>query len=303
MPACYWQLCHCPDVDPCSEHDGVECSMAGGTTVTAESQINDAITSALEAALLMMDRDQIEIDAAKTTLEVQKTLLETEKIEIDRDIKAAKNRTERRAVLERAEKTNERIKKLADEIQSVTDKLDAMATRWQTAIATGTNRLVLPYADTTGYCECYNRKKQRLAVIAAQIATEQAKFAAAMMQYNATRASIMSYLTDVRNWRGGILTLIIVAAWIYLGMSQAAINTIGIGLIILALALYAVLIYAINLVSQMDAAEKRLTALVLMYYRLQQISTCKKQGSDAQDDCDWYKWLFDWLEKPKISQH
>src|SRR5256885_256098 len=109
MPACYWQLCHCPDVDPCSEHDGVECSMAGGTTVTAESQINDAITSALEAALLMMDRDQIEIDAAKTTLEVQKTLLETEKIEIDRDIKAAKNRTERRAVLERAEKTNERI--------------------------------------------------------------------------------------------------------------------------------------------------------------------------------------------------
>jgi hypothetical protein len=260
MPTCYWQLCHCPDVAPCSEHDGVECSMAGGTTVTAESQIN-----ALEADLLMMDRDQIEIDAAKATLETQKTLLETEKSEIERDIKAAKNRSERRAVMERAEKTNERIKKLADEIQSVTDKLDAMATRWQTAIATGSNRLILPYTDTSGYCACYNRKTQRLAVIAAQIATEQAKFAAAMMQYNATRASIMSYLTDVRNWTGGILTLIIVAAWIYLGMSQAAINTITIGLIILALALYAVLIYVINLVSQMDAAEKRLAALVLMY--------------------------------------
>jgi hypothetical protein len=295
MAICYWQLCHCPDAMPCGEHDGVQCSMAGGTTVSSESQINDSITRALEAALLMMEGDQVEISSAKATYETQKTLLETEKSEIERDIKAAKDRRERRAVMERAEKTNARMKKLADEIQTLMDKLDAMTARWQTAIATGSNRLILPYSDASGYCACYNRKTQRLAVIATQIATEQAKFGAALMQYTAIRASITSYLTDVRNWRGGILTLIIVAAWIYLGMSQAAINTIGVGLIILALALFALLIHGINLVSQMDAAEKRLAGLVLMYYRLQQISTCKKQGSDAQDDFDWYHWLFDWL--------
>jgi hypothetical protein len=302
MAICYWQLCHCPDATPCGEHDGVQCSMAGGTTVSSESQINDSITRALEAALLKMEGDQVEIDTAKVTLETQKTLLETEKSEIERDIKAAKDRSGRRAVMERAEKSNARIKKLADEIQTLMDKLDAMTARWQTAIATGSNRLILPYSDTSGYCACYNRKTQRLAVIAAQIASEQAKFGA-LMQYNAIRANITSYLTDVRNWRGGILTLIIVAAWIYLGMSQAAIDTIGVGLIILALALFALLILGITLVSQMDAAEKRLVALVLIYYRLQQISTCKKQGSDAQGDFDWYDWLFDWLEKPKIPRH
>lgn len=303
MPICYWQLCHCPDASPCAEHQGFRCSLFNGASVSSESQINDSITRTLEAALLMMDGDRVEIDAAKATFETQKTLLETEKSEIERDVKAATNSSERRAVIERAEKTNERIKKLADEIQTITDKLDAMTARWQTAIATGTNRLMLPYSDTTGYCECYDRKKQRLAVIAAQIGTEQAKFATALMEYNAMRATVMSYLTDVRNWKGGILTLIIVAAWIYLGMSQAAINAISVGLFIIALALFAVLIRAINLVAQMDAAEKRIAALVLMYYRLQQISTCKKEGSDAEDDSPWYDWFFDWLEKPEVSQH
>jgi uncharacterized FlaG/YvyC family protein len=303
MQICYWQLCHCPDATPCGEHNGFHCSEVNGAIVTDETKIKDSVTNALEAALLMFDKDQVKIDATKTTLETQRSMLEREKDEIERDAKAAKNRAERQAVAERAERTNERIKKLADEISKITDELEAMNTRWQIAIATGSNRLILPYTDTSGYCACYNRKTQRLAVIATSIANEQANYGAALAQYNSINAAALAYLTDVRNWKGGFVTAAIFAAWFYLGIGETAALAILVGLIVIALALLALNIYMFNLLSRMEAAEKRLAALILMYYRLQQISTCKKEGADADDDSSWFDSLFDWLENPEVSHH
>jgi hypothetical protein len=303
MPACYWTLCHCPDATPCAEHQGFRCSLHDGAAVTDESQVADTVTRTLEAALLMMSGDDTRIQTTLTTLKSRKADLQRIKDELERDTRAATNRAQRRSVVERAEKENDAIKRLADEMDTLMDELDAMTSRWQTAIATGSGRLILPYTDAGGYCACHDRKKQRLAVIAAQIATEQATYGNLRAQYSAIRAAVLGYLTDIRNWAGGLVTAAIVAAWIYLGIGETALLGILVALIVIALALFALVIHVATLISQMDATERRLAAAILMYYRLQKISTCEKTDPSAGDDSGWFEWYFDWLDKPLPSGH
>jgi hypothetical protein len=76
-----------------------------------------------------------------------------------------------------------------------------------------------------------------------------------------------------------------------------------VALIIIALALLALIIHVLVLQSQMDASLLRLTALILMYYRLQKISTCQKRNSTGNDDSDWFEWFQGWLEKPAQAGH
>jgi hypothetical protein len=168
MSICYWQLCHCPDATPCEEHQGFDCSLVDGVPITNESQIKDAITRSLEGALLVFAGDENQITAIKTRLEKHIAELQEEKSDIERDASAAADRHERSTAADRATRANERAKQIADEVDGVMDELAAMNTRWQTAVATGTARLIIPYADVVGYCPCYDRKKQRLAVIAGQ---------------------------------------------------------------------------------------------------------------------------------------
>ena len=303
MAICYWQLCHCPDATPCAEHDGFDCSLFKGATISDEAQANDPITAALNAALVMMTDDETKIEAAKTKLKARKTDLEREKREIERDANAATNRSQRQGASDRADKANQAIKKLADELTAITDELDAMIARWQTATSTASSKLIKPYADASGYCACYDRKKQRLAVIAAQISSEQAVYGNLLSQYSAIRATVLTAVTDVKIWTGSLLTGAILYAWIYFAFSQVAAIAILVALIIIALALLALIIHVLVLQSQMAASLRRLTALILMYYRLQNISTCQKDDSTGDDDSEWFEWFQGWLEKPTQPAH
>ena len=300
MPICYWNLCHCPDGTPCAEHQGSNCSLFNNTVVTDESQIKDSTTRDLEAAVLNFSKDRARIDTIKDELQTQKDFLEHEKNEIERDTKTATNMSQRRALAQRASRTEDKIKQMADELARVNDELDAMLVRWQAAIATGSGKLITPYVDAGGYCACYDRKKHRLAVIATQISNEQAVYANLLAQLSPIRSAVLTAFNDVRIWRGSILTAIIVGVWIYLGISEAAALAILIGLIIVALALAALIAYVASLVSLMNASQARLAALILMYYRLQWISTCEKMSGAGHSDAGWFKWLFDWVDKPKV---
>jgi hypothetical protein len=220
MGICYWQLCHCPDASPCAEHQGLNCGLFNGGAVSDEAQVKDAITAAVEAALVMMTDDETKIAAEKIRLQARKSDLEREKADIERDAKGAQNKTQRQAISDRADKANESIKKLANEITAITDELDAMVARWQSATSTASNRLIIPYADVAGYCACYDRKKQRLAVIAGQITTEQAVYANLLTQYAAIKANVLGAITDVKIWTGTLLTGAILYAWIYFALTR-----------------------------------------------------------------------------------
>jgi hypothetical protein len=298
MSICYWQLCHCPDATPCDEHQGFDCSLVDGIPITSESQIKDPVTRSLEAALLVLTSDQTRIDAVRNQIETRLTELQREMNEIEGDANAATDRHERSVVSDHATRANERAKQIADELGIVMDELDAMVARWQTAIAAASSRLIIPYADVVGYCACYDRKKQRLAVIGTQIANEQAIYGALLAQFNGVRATVLANAMNIKNWTGGLVGLAILFAWLWFAFNKTAAIAILIALVVMALALLALILHLLNLQSQMNAAQRRLAALILMYYRLQQISTCRKEDSDADDDSEWFKSFFDRLNDP-----
>jgi len=298
MSICYWQLCHCPDATPCEEHQGFDCSLVDGVPITNESQIKDAITRSLEGALLVFAGDENQITAIKTRLEKHIAELQEEKSDIERDASAAADRHERSTAADRATRANERAKQIADEVDGVMDELAAMNTRWQTAVATGTARLIIPYADVVGYCPCYDRKKQRLAVIAGQIAGEQAVYAALLAQSNAIRTTVLTSGTNIKNWTGGLVGFAILLAWLWFAFNKTAATVILVSLIVIALALLALLVRIVALQAEMNASQRRLTALVLIYYRLQQISTCRREDLEADEDGEWFKSFFDWMNDP-----
>ena len=303
MSICYWQLCHCPDATPCSEHQGIKCSLFNGATVTSASEVKDSVTRGLEAAILMLAHDQNRIDAVKAKLETEKSNLEREKSDIEREAHAAKDRTERRAVEDHANKTNEKIKKLADELSSALDELDAMTMRWQTAVSTGSSRLMIPYSDASGYCACYDRKKQRLALLAGRISAEQATYAALLAQYNTLKASILPVLLNVKTWATGLVSLAILLAWLWFAFNEAALIAILVGLIVVALALLGLIMQVVSLQSQMDASQRRLALLILIYYRLQRISTCQKEQAELEDEWDWFEQFLGDLDDIDITPH
>lgn len=301
MSICYWQLCHCPDATPCDEHQGFDCSLVDGIPIASESQVKDPVTRSLEAALLVLTSDQTRIDAVRNEIETRRSELQREKTEIEGDANAATDRHERSAVSDHATRANERAKQIADELGVLMDELDGMLARWQTAVATGSGCLIIPYADVVGYCACYDRKKQRLAVIGTQIANEQAIHGASLVQFNAVRATVLADAVNIKTWTGGLVGLAILFAWLWLAFNKTAAIAILVTLIVIALALLASILHVLNLQSQMNASQRRLAALILMYYRLQQISTCRKEDSDADDDSEWFKSFFDRLNNPLRS--
>ena len=303
MPICYWQLCHCPDATPCAEHDGFGCGLLNGTAISDEAQVNDPVTASLAAALVMLTDNATRIEAIKTRLTTQKADLEREKAEIERDAKAAKNRQERKAAGARADKANGKIRTMADELNAITAELDAMMAGWRTAIATGSNKLIIPYSDPGGYCACYTRKQQRLILIANRITNEQAVYANAQARYNAIRAIVLTAISDVKVWTGTFLSAVVLYAWFYFAFNETGALIILVALIVIAVALLVTLIDMVTLASEMDASQRRLAALVLMYYRLQKISTCKKKDQPGDDDSDWFEWFGGWLENPTHFGH
>ncbi len=293
MAICYWQLFNCPGTQPCTEHTGLTCRMVNGFPITADSQISDAISTALEALVANLDGDAQKLADMKARVEAHKVALEQERDDIQRLVNAADSWSDRRDVVTAAEQAEKNADAVRKELLKTAEDMDALASGWQMALAKGTNRLIRPFTDTTGYCSCYDRKKQLLAAIDTHIATQQSIYGSNLAAFASVRSMVIQYYQYAAGGGFGILVTI----WVYFGVgSLAALQATLVFLIVIAIALAALLLYVMSLKSNMLAAQRQLALLVLLYYRVQRIPTCVKAPA-AMTDAEWLEWFWEQLDK------
>jgi hypothetical protein len=285
MTNCFWKKCDCPSSTPCTQHAGIQCSSVGGRTITAESQINDAVTSALQAAVADLDRDEQTLQRLRVELERQKADLERELQDFQQKIASARDRQARSQVFAEAQRANERYKVLKDHLSQTLNQIDDIALAPQRALSLFQNHLVVPFYDPTGYCACYQAKVGRLNALARLLATERATLASLMGQY-ATLAPALRLSLGALVFYGLILTIVVIGilwfGWGFTALLTPFIGSLGnlIAVIILTIRLNA-------LALQIVASKRLIANLMLTYYRLQQIPTCRKEG-DEDDETPWW---------------
>ncbi len=282
MPACFWILCHCPDQEPCAEHTGTGCSFLGGRFISAEDQVGDAVTRECEAALAQLDRDSQRLDQIKAQLEARKAELERDRQDLDQQAAAASTRADRQAVVNREREIERKYRNLETEVRDLVREIDNLGNASMTAMTTVSGRLLIPYSDPSGYCECYQEKLRQLARLATSITAELATLAAATAAFNAAKAAAIPKLRITFTLAAGIF----LALFIILGVPQGLVVAAFIALLFAAITVIGLVIQLASRRSAMLASRKRLLALRLSYYRIQQIPTCQPVDEDDDDEED-----------------
>lgn len=275
MPICFWNLCHCPDAQPCVEHTGTGCSIVNGTAITSATQVEDALTRAAEVALGNLSGDLQRAEEITRQLEARKVALERERADFERQANAAGSMSERRAVVQRQRAIAERYARLDGELRAVVAEITALGNAAQVSVAPLSAALVIPYSDAAGYCACYSEKVRRLGAINAQITAELATLGAATAAFNGTRATFRPAIPFAAPAILILLLFIIISA--------------GVGYLITALVTACLTAMAVLTLAGTIAAQKsailqsqvRLYKLWLSYYRVQQIPTCQKAASEG----------------------
>jgi hypothetical protein len=297
MPICFWKLCHCPDGTPCVEHDGAECSQLNGVNITKESDVSDALTGAIAVAIATLEGEKAAAEKARKQMEDKRTEIEKDLSDLQNLIDNATDRAGRRAVRDKYE---ELYKKYTNTITDLGDALDRYQRIVQYPIGQiGRTQpsLIIPYSDPAGYCACYQEKLKRLAAVAGALAAEQANFAN-------LAASLNTYRQTVRNYYKYATTLAVVAggtlAWflyIYLGITFWGWQTLLI-LIAVAAVLAGMIAYVLYMEHLIAASQILILKLMLEYYELQSIPTCKKTGSSASSGgTGWWEDLMEMINK------
>ena len=275
MPICFWNVCHCPDATPCAEHGGSGCSNLNGRNITKESDVSDAVTGAISVAIATLEGEKAAAEQARKKMEDTRKEIEKDHDDLYALIKDASDRASRRAV---REKYDELLKKYQNTLQQLGDALDRYNSIVQYPIGQiGRTQplLIIPYSDPTGYCACYDEKGKRLAAVAAALATEQANLA----RLAGTLLTIRQTCRKYYKYAG---TIIVVAgsalAWflyIYLEIAFFGMWTLVI-LLAVAVTLAAILANLLYLEHAIAASQILILKLMLQYYQIQSIPTCKK---------------------------
>jgi multidrug efflux pump subunit AcrA (membrane-fusion protein) len=295
MPQCFWQLCTCPDTQPCPEHKGLECSILNGRLITKPEDVNDALTAEAELSLVAMDADDTRLRQLTTQLETRKRDLEREKQDIERMLRNASGYSERKAAVARAKDLDARLSNLDSELRAILDELDVLERRWKWAVNRVSSRLILPYADPNGYCACYTRKVNRLSAVASMFAREQAIIAAVTAEMNAIRVQLQIGFLQFTNLKlaNTLAASLTILMFLLTGSLLTAILTLLVGLAAISIGLFILMLHKMTLTARSLAAQRRLLKLFLLYYRLQQIPTCRPP---QPEDLEWllfWQWLFE----------
>jgi hypothetical protein len=281
MPTCYWTKCSCPDQQPCNEHAGWNCGRWGNVLVTDLATINDAVTHDAEVALVALDQDRARVDAIEQDLLQKRDELERERREIDQMFRAAGSRGERRLVADRVQAAYDRLPQLNQQLQQVLTDLNTLASRVTAVGGVISTYLIVPYSSPTGYCTCYDEKRNRLAAIDGQ----RGRLMSELRPLLAQRATYVNQLTPlfglVANTSNPIRVMSTVAfiaalaTWVLVGWFSAAIVAL-IGAFVLILMLIGILLIIAGVDKQIMRVRSRIVTLDLQYYRLQQITTCQQ---------------------------
>lgn len=280
MPICFWNLCHCPDAQPCVEHTGTGCSIVNGTAIGNVTQVVDANTRAGEVALGSLGVDTQRADAIVLQLETRKAEIERERSELETAGQQANTMAKRRAVIARQRAIARRYARLGDELTALAAELDRLGDTAQVAVAPLSAALQIPYADPSGYCACYRAKLAQLQALATQITAELATMAAANAAYNAARAAAIPKLRLTFTLAAGVF----IALFILLGVPAGLVLAAFIALLFTAVTVLGLAVQLGMRRSALLRSRAALYALWLDYYRIQTIPTCQRSVGSKKED-------------------
>lgn len=283
MALCFWKLCDCPTrspANPCTQHAGFDCSILNGQVITSEAQVSDPLTTQIEDAIARVDTLATRVQQLQADVQRLKDEVEREQRELEQQVDSASNYSERKAAFDAAERSSERIRRRKNEILQKTEDLEALINDPVPELQVGYSSLMIPYADPTGACACYQAKVAQLASLNTQITTE------GLRLYTLQSTT---FPTAIKNVKVSLIGLgVPVFAGIVLFLSFIKVVVFGIGILsvfppiaaaIALLLAFAVilgfLLYAILVAQDILATRKRVLALILSYYRIQQIPTCR----------------------------
>jgi hypothetical protein len=290
---CYWKLCNCPTPPlnkACSQHGGFSCSLWQNQTISTETQITDTLTRELTTAIADADKDAAQLEIFQTRATQMQADIQRDNQKINEEINNADSYSSRKQAEAATEKAVDDAKKRRDEYRQMVDDSSGIVEKTVLAIDRGFYRLIIPYSNSSGYCACYQRKVKRLAGLASKITTEQTNLntlqnftwpTAKNRMVVALGSLVFPAFVGVVM---GIKLLLAYLGFVSLGTLLpilAAIALLAAMVIIAATALY-MLSVAQNIVK----TRKRLLRLILLYYRVQQISTCQKHEDDDEGDVD-----------------
>ena len=286
MNLCYWGKCTCPQLQPCEEHHGNHCGLWNGIQVSRLGQVVDALTRDTEAAIVRMTQDEATLDAMITTLEQRKADLEQEKRDLEAAFNGANSIAKRRAAIALGRQAQARFTAVQQEVITTTNQLDAITRGWQTAFGRMSVRLITPYTDPNGYCDCFAQKQANLAAVNTQITTATAQWNA----YNREKNLYQSNLTIIVRAPFTIALVLGIWAYIIFGLGAALIKAIFVILLVIAILVLALLIRIVWIVKAMAALSRQILGFQLTYYRMQSIGTCLQfQGDPPAYGSHWWQ--------------
>ncbi|MCF7822001.1 MAG: hypothetical protein K9M17_06125 [Mariprofundaceae bacterium] len=278
MPLCYWKLCTCPDTQPCSEHHGNHCGLFNGLQITNNNQVVDGITRNTDAAILRITADEATIDMEIAKAEQRKLELEKMKRDLEAAFDGARNIGQRRAAIQKGMQAYTTANDVNQEALAAAQQVYALTTGWASAFGAMSTKLIRPYSDSTGYCDCYSTKVAQLAAIDSQISASQAQW----NTDNAEMAQYRSHLWSIVKAPATIVTGLGIWAYILFGWGAVFIKAMFFILLVIAIMVIAFVLRLLYLKKQMAALAKQLLGLQLIYYRVQSIGTCKKFPGEEQ---------------------
>ena len=293
MASCYWGLCKCPDHEPCTQHTGFNCGNWQGMPIQSLNQINNAVTRDAELALVSLDDDRNLLRDKRNQLEQQRNDIENERNGINTGLNGT-SFTARRRTAQQIERAYRRVARLDTEMRQVVSDLDSINARGGSAGALIASLLIVPYTSALGYCSCYDAKRDRLNVIAAQTGHQQRKIAQLFLRRAGIRREIFNSLSllpasnTVLRMLGTITFIAVVITFILFGIATAGYTLIA-GLLLIALLVFTTLFNLIDIDDQIMAARQKVVRLNLAYYRMQSITTCQRTPlPEREDENAWY---------------
>jgi hypothetical protein len=281
MAQCYWKFCHCPENQPCTEHAGFFCSTFSGNTVGGPGSVNDAVTRDAELAIQRLGASADELDRMRDALETKKRELEELKDRLERGVDNPGDFDERRAIGDGFLTARRRLLRVDGELTQTLSDLSVMHGRITSVGAQVSTSLIVPYSSATGYCECYREKLRQLGPIANQTnAIRVNELTPALAQRGVLTNQVTNWLSagSFQNVGKVIATLMLVgaiAAYVLFSVT-AAVFILIIGLLALAIYLLTMLALLVTVQTVIARARRKMLKLELLYYRLQNITTCQR---------------------------
>jgi hypothetical protein len=274
MPSCFWQLCHCPDQQPCLEHAGFFCGRWNG-------QVVDTVTRDAELSIVRLTADSADLDRIRIQLDARRAALEAEAREIERGLNQPGTFDERRALVSKMFGTANRNASLNAEIAQALADLSAINQRAMTAGGLIATHLVVPYTSPAGYCACYAAKQAQLASVIEAANREQANVLTPLVtQLGVLSGQIMTLFSGGNVSRiglllGGLKAAAALAAFILIGVKVSFLLSF-LALLLFAIFLLYLIVQAVTLQIRIAQSRARIVKLHLAYYRIQEISTCQR---------------------------